>query len=126
LKNKLSGLGAWLAGALLLSGCIDPGSGGAPANAQLSVGSASKAVTLFWEAPTSNTDGSPLTNLTGYRIYYGRNPGVLSQTVQISTVGLQTYVMDDLEPGTWYFTIVAVAANGVESSPSNITTKTIT
>ena len=65
-------------------------------------------------------------DLAGYRIYYGRNPEVLNHAVQIDSVGLQTYVVDDLEPGTWYFAIVAVATNGVESTLSNIVTKTIT
>ena len=118
-------MGVSVAGTLLLAGCIDPGPGPASGSPPRAVASASRAATLFWEAPTSNTNDSPLTDLAGYRIYYGRNPAVLSHTVQIDSVGLQTYVVDDLEPGTWYFAIVAVATNGVESTLSNIVTKTI-
>jgi hypothetical protein len=64
-------------------------------------------------------------DLGGYRIYYGSTPGELTQTIQISSIGMQTYVIDGLEPGTWYFAIVAVARNGIESSLSNIAVKTI-
>ena len=82
--------------------------------------------TLSWEAPTANTNGSALTDLAGYRIYYGSSPKHLSHTVQIKSVGLQTYVIDDLEPGTWYFAVKSVAGNGVESSLSDVVAKTIT
>ena len=109
---------------LLLAGCIDPGPNSTSATPPRAA-SASRAATLFWEAPTSNTNDSPLTDLAGYRIYYGQKSEPLSRIVQIDTVGLQTYVVDDLEPGTWYFAIVAVATNGVESTLSNIVTKTI-
>jgi hypothetical protein len=126
LRREFTRLGAWIASALLLAGCIDPGPGPRPVTTPRSVASASKTATLFWEAPTSNTNGSPLTNLAGYRIYYGSNPGELVQTIQIGSIGMQTYVIDDLQPGTWYFAIVAVATNGVESSLSNIAVKTIT
>jgi Fibronectin type III domain len=87
--------------------------------------SASRTATLSWEAPTTNTDGTPLTDLAGYRIYYGSSPQELSHSVQINTVGLQTYVIDDLEPGTWYFAVRAVAADGSESPLSDVAAKTI-
>jgi hypothetical protein len=112
--------------ASLVSGCDDPGPSSATANAPSSLASGSRAATLSWEAPTSNTNGTALTDLSGYRIYYGANPQELSQTVQISNVGLQTYVIDNLEPGTWYFAVMAVAANGGESALSDVVAKTIT
>ncbi|MBV8403589.1 MAG: fibronectin type III domain-containing protein [Gammaproteobacteria bacterium] len=88
--------------------------------------SGSRAATVSWEAPTSNTNGSALTDLAGYRIYYGAGPDQLSHTVQIRTVGLQTYVIEDLEPGTWYFAVMAVASDGTESTLSEVVAKTIT
>ena len=110
----------------LLSACNDPGPGTAPANSAPSGGSGSGSVTLSWEAPTSNTDGTALTDLAGYRIYYGSSPSDLSQTVEISSVGMQTYVLDDLPSGTWYFAVMALTRSGDESAPSNIVGKTIT
>jgi hypothetical protein len=65
---------------------------------------------VSWEAPTANTDGTALTDLSGYRIYYGSSAEDLGHTVQINTIGLQTYVIDDLAPGTWYFAVKAVAS----------------
>ena len=75
-------------------------------------------VTLSWSAPTENTNGSALTNLAGYIIYYGTSASAMTQTIDINTVGLLTYVVGDLSAGSWYFQIVAVNAAGVESSPS--------
>jgi len=124
LKNKLSMCGPWVAIASLLSGCIDPGRDPASTSTP-SAGDGSRAATVSWEAPTTNNNGTPLTDLAGYRIYYGSSPENLSHSVKISTVGLQTYVIDDLEAGTWYFAVRAVAANGTESTLSDIATKTI-
>ena len=125
MKKKLSPLGACIAGALLLSGCIDPGPTAAPGTATPSMNSAGRTATLSWEAPTANTNGTPLTDLTGYRIYYGSSPEDLSQSVKIDTIGLQTYVIDDLEPGTWYFAVRALAGDGTESPLSDVVVKTI-
>jgi len=85
----------------------------------------SSTATLSWEAPTSNTNGSALTDLAGYRIYYGISATDLSHTVDITSIGMQTYVIDDLGAGTWYFAITAVTSSGAESTPSNIVTKTV-
>lgn len=123
--KTLSGLGVCVATAWLLAGCMDPGSSPAPTATQ-SLSSGGQTATLSWEAPTDNTNGSPLTDLVGYRIYYGQSPDGLTQTVQINTIGLQTYVIDGLESGTWYFAIRALAANGVESALSDIVLKTVT
>jgi Fibronectin type III domain len=125
LKKTLVALGALIAVASsLLPGCIDPGPAAGAAPHSLS--GTARAATVSWDAPTSNTNGTPLTDLIGYRIYYGSNPGELVQMIRIGSIGMQTYVIDDLEPGTWYFAVVAVAANGLESSLSDVAVKTIT
>jgi hypothetical protein len=81
--------------------------------------------TLSWEAPTTTTSGSSLTDLAGYRIYYGISASDLSQSIQLNTVGVQTYVIDNLGHGTWYFAIRAVTTVGVESALSDVVSKTI-
>ena len=81
--------------------------------------------TLSWQAPTTNTDGSALTDLAGYRIYFGTSADDLSQAVPLTGVGLQTYVIGGLVSGTWYFAIRAVTSDGVESALSEIVSKTI-
>jgi hypothetical protein len=125
LIKRVSWPGVWLAAVALLAGCNDPGP--APTHASTTApSSVVGAATVSWEAPTTNTNGTPLTDLAGYRIYYGSSPESLAHSVQIKTVGLQTYVIDDLEAGTWYFAVMAVAANGTESTLSDIVAKTIT
>ena len=88
---------------------------------QVSTGS----VTLSWTAPTQNTDGSPLTDLSGYRIVYGKNSSSLDQQVQLTNPGLTTAVVDNLSAGTWYFAVKALNSANVESDLSNIASKAI-
>jgi hypothetical protein len=93
----------------------------APPPAAATVGAA----TLSWTAPDQNTDGSALTNLAGYRIYYGTSENDLDQVISISNVGITAYVVDDLTAGTYYFSIRAYTSAGTESSLSNIVSDTI-
>ena len=82
-------------------------------------------VTLSWDAPTENTDGTPLTTLSGYKIRYGTSAGALTKTIDVGTAGISTYIVEDLSPATWYFTITAVTTTGLESAYSNIANKQI-
>ena len=77
-------------------------------------------VTVQWLPPTQNTDGSALTNLAGYRVYYGTTTTNLDHTVTISNPGLARYVIGDLPPATWYFAMTAYNTNGQESDRSQI------
>jgi hypothetical protein len=81
--------------------------------------SASGSVTLTWEPPTRNTDGSALTNLAGYELRWGPEGGSLDQSVSLSNGGLSRYVVDGIAPGIYEFVILAVNSKGVYSSPSN-------
>jgi Putative Ig domain len=82
--------------------------------------------TVSWLPPTENTNGTPLTNLAGYRIYYGTNPSSLTQSVQITNPGLATYVLENLSPATWYFSVVSYSSANVESPLSQVVSKKIT
>jgi hypothetical protein len=81
--------------------------------------------TLAWSTPSENTNGSPLTNLAGYHIYYGTSATQLSQTVRIANPGLTTYVVGNLTAGTWYFSVNDYTTAGIESAVSNIASLTI-
>jgi hypothetical protein len=72
--------------------------------------------TLDWLPPTENSDGSALTNLAGYTVYYGTSPGDLSQSVKVSNPGLTAYAVTGLSSGTWYFAVTSYSAAGIESS----------
>jgi len=88
---------------------------------QVALGSA----TLSWTAPTQNNDGSPLTDLAGYKIYYGTNQGNYSTTIQIDNPGIATYVVENLTPTTYYFVATAFNASGVESAFSGEAIKVV-
>jgi len=79
--------------------------------------------TLTWMAPTTNTDGSPLTDLAGYKIYYGTAQGVYTTTIDVGNV--TTYIINNLAPGTYYFVTVSYNTSGNESAYSNEISKTI-
>jgi hypothetical protein len=81
--------------------------------------------TLSWSAPTQRSDGSPLTNLAGYRIYYGRMSQTYDYEIEVTNPGIVTYVIEGLVPGEWYFAAASVDAAGVESEYSNEVTRTI-
>src|ERR1700676_1939718 len=76
--------------------------------------------TLTWTRPTHNTDGTPLTNLAGYRIYYGNQANALTQTIQINNAGTTALVVGNLTPGTWYFAISAFSSAQAESAESAV------
>jgi large repetitive protein len=89
---------------------------------QISTGSA----TLSWLPPTTNTNGTALTNLAGYKIYYGTSPTSLNQSAQITNPGISSYVIENLSPATWYFSLVSYNTSNVESPPSPVVSYTIT
>jgi Putative Ig domain len=89
------------------------------------VATATGSATLSWTPPTQNTDGSALTNLSGYRIYWGTSQNSLVNSVTVDNPGLSSYVVDQLTPATWYFAAAALNASGMESAPSNLASKTV-
>ena len=82
-------------------------------------------MTLNWTAPTENEDGTPLTDLAGYRIYWGTTPGSYPDSVTLDNPGLTTHVVENLAPGTYEFVATSFNTAGVESSYSNPATKTV-
>jgi hypothetical protein len=81
--------------------------------------------TLTWVPPTKNIDGTPVTTLSGYHIYYGTTEGALTQSIVIGNPSTTSYEITGLSSGTWYFAVAADAADGTESAPSNVGSKTI-
>jgi hypothetical protein len=77
-----------------------------------------QSVTLSWAPPTMNTDGSALTNLNGYRILYGTQPGVYTQSVAVNSAGITRYTIENLPSGKYYLVMVAVNSAGAESDKS--------
>lgn len=86
---------------------------------------ANGSATLSWTPPTRNTDGTTLTNLAGYRIYYGTSATALTRTVQVSNPGIASYVVNNLSAATWYFSVRTYNSSGIESTASSVVSKTI-
>jgi hypothetical protein len=97
------------------------GSSGSGTTAPATSGTA----TLRWAEPTTNTNGTPLTNLAGYRILYGVSASNLSQTVDLNSPTTTQYVINNLTAGTWYFAIQSVTSAGAESPLSDVVSATI-
>ncbi len=81
---------------------------------------------LSWVAPTLNTDGTPLTDLSGFTIYYGTSSSSLNSTVSINSPDSGSYTITALVPGTtYYFAIASVNTAGISSDLSSVASKTI-
>lgn len=80
---------------------------------------------LTWEAPTTNSDGSPLTDLASYKIYREVNGdgnfALLAGVAEPTT----TYSDTTLSDGVFCYYVTAVDDTGNESGPSNTACKTI-
>lgn len=91
----------------------------------ITVGSATGSAVLTWTEPTQNTDGSNLTDLTGYKVYYGTAPSSLTNSVSVAS-GTTTTTIPNLATGTtYYFAVASVSASGGEGNKSNVASKTI-
>jgi hypothetical protein len=80
--------------------------------------------TLTWTPPTQNVDGSALANLTGYRVYAGKDVRALLKVADVPATAT-TYTVTGMPSGeVMYFTVTAVAGSD-ESAPSGMQAKYI-
>ena len=83
-----------------------------------------RSAVVTWNAPTQNSDGSPLTDLAGYKVRWG--PASQNYTFAVSVNGANaTTFRTPLDPGDWYFAVTAVNAAGQESAPSSEDSRTV-
>ena len=97
-----------------------------PAFAISVLAAATGSVTVSWDAPTENSDGSPLTDLAGYKLHYGTSSGNYTTTIDLNDAGLTTYVIDNLAAGTYFIAATSINSAGVESLYSAEVTKRVT
>jgi hypothetical protein len=90
------------------------------------VATTSGAATLSWMPPTQNTDGTALTDLANYKIYWGtsQNNFTAGWKMVPSSAGT-TAIIDQLTAGTYYFVVTALDSSGNESAYSNVASKTV-
>ena len=85
---------------------------------------ANGSATLSWTAPTLNEDGTALTDLAGYKIYYGTSSGTYTVEIPVD-VGTTTLVVENLTPDTYYFAGTAINSSDVESRFSDEAVKSV-
>ena len=78
-------------------------------------------VTLGWTAPATRADGTPLslTDIDGFRIYYGESAGDYTDSVEVADGTAQTVTVNDIPVGTYHVAITAFDVNGSESGFSS-------
>ena len=82
-------------------------------------------VTFSWTPPHTNSDGTPLTDLAGYKVYSGVSSRNYTQNTDVGNV--TSYTVTNLSGGTtYYFAVTAYDTSGNQSSFSNELTATIT
>jgi hypothetical protein len=76
-------------------------------------------------APSVNADGTALTDLAGYRIYYGTTRGTYTQSVTVSSPSTLRYTIQNLSAGTYYMVVKAYDTSNIESTASTEVSKTV-
>ncbi len=75
----------------------------------------SASATIVWTPPTENEDGTPLTDLAGFRVYWGRESGVHTNSQAVESAGATSAVIENLTPESYEFVVTAYNASGTES-----------
>ena len=74
---------------------------------------------MSWAAPSLNTDGTALTDVSGFRVYYGTSASNLSKSADVSGAATRSYVITGLTSATtYYFAVATKNLAGVVSQPS--------
>lgn len=96
----------------------------APTTLTINCPSTTGTAVVSWTMPATNTDGSALTDLAGFNIWYGLSATTLNTKVSspLATARTQTVA---IAPGLTYFAVTAVNSAGVNSAFSNIVSKTV-
>jgi hypothetical protein len=80
-------------------------------------GSAGSA-TVSWSPPSEDMT-------VGYYIYYGTSADALTQIISVTGSDTTTYVVGNLAPGTYYFSVSGFTSQGIVSPPSEVASTTI-
>jgi len=103
---------------LLFGGCGGGGGGGSSGSGGGGGGGGTGTMSLEWDASTTNEDGTPLTDLAGYKIHYGTASGVYGHSVDVGNA--TAYQLSGLTKGQVYYLVVtAVNGSNTESDYSN-------
>lgn len=112
-----------IAGLLFLAGCSGGGGGSSPEDTNFLQGDGTALVS--WTLPTENDDGSLLTDLEGFRIYYGIASGKYFRVVIIDDPTRVSHLVEGLGNANWHFAVIAYKSSGLQSEFSREVIKTI-
>jgi hypothetical protein len=76
------------------------------------------AISISWVAPSENVDGTTLTDLSGYRIYFGTGSRSYSDVVEVMDPTATSHALD-LTSGDYHIAMTALDSDGNESAYSN-------
>jgi len=84
-------------------------------------------ITINWTAPIKREDNTPivLSEITGFKIYYGTTQGKYNNSVTINDGSETQYLFKDLLSGTYYFALTTLDTDGRESAYSTEVLKSI-
>ena len=100
------------------------------------IGGGSGSITVQWQAPVRDGDGTLISDIASYTVYWGKtygtasaNSGALSApTVANTNMGVTTYTYttpSNLASGTWYVWLTTTDTTANESAPSYVGEKVI-
>jgi hypothetical protein len=81
-------------------------------------------IALSWEAPTTNEDGTALTDLSGYKLYCGIKTGIYD-VYSIDVGNVLTYTIKPVNDGTYFCVATAYNKAKTESAYSNEVSKIV-
>ncbi|WMS86177.1 fibronectin type III domain-containing protein [Pleionea litopenaei] len=91
---------------------------------RVEVAEANSNAAVFWSAPTENVDNTPLTDLIGFKVYYGNDPEQLTRFVEVNDPTRLSVVIENLTNNQrYYFAVTAVNSLGVESDFAPLVSK---
>ncbi|MEY8200651.1 MAG: putative Ig domain-containing protein, partial [Colwellia sp.] len=77
------------------------------------------AVTIKWQAPSQDINDEALGPIQAYKVFYGSVQGSYDQSVTINDGSATDFVINNLVPGDYFFSMVVITENGMESAMSN-------
>lgn len=108
--------------AITIAGC--GGGGSTTANENTTT---PNSVILHWNAPATRNDGTYLgmSEIAGYKVYMGPNASSLTLVSNISDPYTMEYEVNNLDVGTYYFSVSTYDTDNLESDMSGVVSKTI-
>jgi hypothetical protein len=114
-KSRMLALSCGLA--MAISSHAEVGGASVSVSVSSTMPGAGKIVTATWVAPQTRADGSPITNLAGYKMYWGQIYGVYDHSQSVGGAS-NTVASAFVTSGVWHFAVTALDSDGNESEYS--------